>query len=101
MNITKCTVTVTFLAALSSSPAVFAQVATTCMPLPPGVTTLPAGFMLPPGVTVCPATILAPVLARAPAATPASSSINKGSHDEKRDDGREESQMDDDGDIIF
>ena len=110
MNIAKYTITVTFLAAMSSSPAVFAQVTTTasapapvvtsCFPLPPGVTAQQAAAMLPPGVTACPATVLVPVLPRAPATAPVSFSINNGYQDENRDEGREAAKKDNDDDHL-
>ena len=110
MNIAKYTVTATFLTALSSSPMVLAGVApvpvvpapatTSCFPLPPGVTSLPTGFVLPPGVTVCPPTALATARTPVPPAAPVAFSINNGYHDENRDEGREEAKKDNDDDHL-
>lgn len=115
MNISNYVVAVTFLGALSSSPAVFGQTAPLpCFPLPPGATSLPPGSTLPPGVVLCPPTTLAPpppppvvapapvtppppvvapapVTPPAPPSTPVSASINNGNGYYKANDkGREE-----------
>lgn len=105
MNIHKYAVAVTFLSALSGSPAVFGQALTLpCFPLPPGTTSLPPGATLPPGVTICPCpTASAPVVAApAPAApapatsTPVSANMNNGHHDEKHEDREKQNDNDDD-----
>lgn len=69
MKISNYISAVTFLTALSASPAVFGQVTTTCYPLPPGCTSLPPGTILPPGVTICPTTTTTTTTTTAPAPT--------------------------------
>lgn len=57
---------VTFLIAISGSPAAIGQTIL-CFPLPPGTTTPPPDAILPPGIVFCPAaTELAPTALAAP-----------------------------------
>lgn len=67
---------VALLTALSNSPVAIGQTLS-CFPLPPGMTSLPAGYTLPPGVVLCPLepmlTTVAPdpVVTTAPTPVPA------------------------------
>lgn len=61
---------VALLTALSNSPVAIGQTLS-CFPLPPGMTSLPAGYTLPAGVVLCPVDPVLTTVAPAPAPTPA------------------------------